>query len=83
MDTITQEAPNNILKIDDPSNFQVQVENCQLKKILATAASKLDIGENTFAEFFVVLKKLTQPIIGVHFMRNKIDTTHAYYTFHT
>ena len=32
LDTIKQKAPNNILKIDDPLNFQIQVANGQLEK---------------------------------------------------
>ena len=30
LETIKQKAPNNILKIDDPPNFQIQVANGQL-----------------------------------------------------
>ena len=36
--------------------------------------------DKTFAEHFVVLKNLTGPIIGLHFMRHNsvvIDTTHG------
>ena len=32
LETIKQTAPNNILKIDDPPNFQIQVANGQLEK---------------------------------------------------
>ena len=80
LDTIKQKAPNNILKIDDPPNFQIQVANGQLEKPLSTATLKIEIGDNSFAEHFVVMKKLTGPIIGLHFMRNNsvvIDTTHG------
>ena len=80
LDTIKQKAPNNILKIDDPPNFQIQVANGQLEKSLSTATLKIEIGQNTFAEYFVVMRKLTGPIIGFHFMRNTsvvIDTTHG------
>ena len=79
-ETIKQKAPNNILKIDDPPNFQIQVANGQLEKPLSTATLKFEIGDNSFAEYFVVMKKLTGPIIGLHFMRNNsvvIDTTHG------
>ena len=78
--TIKQKAPNNFLKIDDPPNFQIQVANGQLEKPLSTATPKFEIGDNTFAEHFVVVKTLTWPIIGLHFMRNNsvvIDTTHG------
>ena len=80
LDTIKQKAPNNILKIDDPPNFQIKVANGQLEKPLSTATLKFEIGDNTFAEHFVVMKKLTGPINGLHFMRNNslvIDTTHG------
>ena len=79
LETIKQKGSNNILKNDDPPNFQIQVANGQLEKPLSTATLNLEIGDNFFAEHFVVLKKLTGPIIGLHFMRNNsvvIDTTH-------
>ena len=80
LDTIKQRAPNNILKIDDPPNFQIQVAKGQLEKPLATATFNFEIGDNIFTEHFVVMKKLTRPIFGLHFMRNNsvvIDTTHG------
>ena len=80
METIKQKAPKNILKIDEPPNFQLQVANGQLEKPLSTATLKFGIGDNSFAEHFVVLKKLTGPIIGLHSMRNNsvvIDTTYG------
>ena len=80
LETIKQKAPNNILKIDDPHNFQIQVANGQLEKPLSTATVKFEIGDNSFAEHFVVMKKVTGSIIGLHFMRNNsvvIDTTHG------
>ena len=70
----------NILKIDDPPIFQIQVANGQLEKTLATITLKFEIGENKFAEHFVVMKKLTGPTIGLLFMGNNsvvIDTTHG------
>ena len=36
LETIKQKAPNNILEIDDPPIFQIQVANGQLEKPLAT-----------------------------------------------
>ena len=80
LDTIKQNAPNNILKIDEPPNFQIQVANGQLEKPLATATLKFEIGDKTFAENFVVMKKLTGTILGLHFMRYNsvvIDKTHG------
>ena len=80
MDRIQQQAPSNILKNDDPPNFQIQVANGQLEKPTATATLKFDIGDHIFAEHFVVMKNLTGPIIGLHFMKHNsvvIDTTHG------
>ena len=80
LETIKQKAPNNNLKIDDPPNFQIQVANGQLEKPLSTATLKFEIGDNSFAEHFVVMKKLTGPITGLPSMRNNsvvIDTTHG------
>ena len=80
LDTIKQKAPNKFLKIDDTPIFQIQVANDQLEKPLSTATLKCDIGDNNFAEHFVVIKKLTGPMIRLHFMRNNsvvIDTTHG------
>ena len=80
LDRIKQQSPSNILKIDDPPNFQIQVANGQLEKPTATATLKFDIGDHNFAEHFVVMENLTGPIIGLHFMRHNsvvIDTTHG------
>ena len=80
LDRIKQQSPSNILKIDDPPNFQIQVANGQLEKPIATATLKFDIGDHIFAEHFVVMNNLTGPIIGLHFMRHNsvvIDTTHG------
>ena len=80
LDRIKHQFPSNILKIDDPPNFQIQVANGQLEKPTATAKLKFDIGDHICAEHFVVMKNLTGPIIGLHFMRHNsvvIDTTHG------
>ena len=80
LDRIKQQSLSNILKIDDPPNFQIQVANGQLEKPTATATLKFDIGDHIFAEHFVVMKNLTGPIIGLHFMTHNsvvIDTTHG------
>ena len=80
LDRIKQQAPSNILKIDDPPNFQIQVANGQLEKPTATDTLKFYIGDHIFAEHFVVMKNLTGPIIGLHSMKHNsvvIDTTHG------
>ena len=62
LNRIKQQAPSNILKIDEPPNFQFQVANGQLEKPIATATPKFDIGDHIFAEYFVVGMNLTGPI---------------------
>ena len=80
LDRIQQQAPSNILKTDDPPNFQIQVANGQLEKPTAIATLNIDIGDHIFAEHFVVMKNLAGPIIGLHFIKHNsvvIDTTHG------
>ena len=73
-----QQATNSILKINNRPNFQKQVAYGQLEKPLATATLKLDIGENTFAYHFVVMKYMAGAFVLLHFMGHNsvvIDTT--------
>ena len=75
-----EKASINILILDDPPNFQLQVANDQLEKALSTATLNFEIGDNTFAEHFIVMKKLRGPIFGLQFMRNNsvvIHTSHG------
>ena len=84
LDRIEQPAPFNILKIDDPPNFQIQVANGQLEKLTATALPKFDIGDQFLTEHSVVMKNLTGPFIGLHFTRQNsvvVDTTHGFIHF--
>ena len=50
LNTIKEKTLNNILKFDDPPNFQIQVANGQLEKPLATTTVKFETGDNMFAE---------------------------------
>ena len=72
LETIKQKAQNNILKIDNPPNFQMPVADGQLEKPLSTATLNIEIGDNSFAEHFVVMKKLTRPIIGLYFIKTTV-----------
>ena len=84
LDRIKQQSPSNFLKNDGPPNFQTQVANGQLEKPTATATTKFDIGDHVFAKHFVVMKNLTGPINGLHFVRHNsvvIDTTHGLIQF--
>ena len=81
LDRIKQQAPANVFKINDSPNFQIQVAIGQSEKPIATPSVKVDNGDNTFAQHFVVVKKnLTGPLIGLHFVRHNnvvIDNTHG------
>ena len=80
LDRIKEQAPANIFKINYSPIFQIQVANGQLKKPISTATLEFDLGDNLFAEHFVVKKNLTGPIAGLHFMRHNSvvnDTTHG------
>ena len=79
LDIIKQQAPTKILNLDDPPNFQIEVANGQLEKPKATITLKIDIGDKTFAENFVVMKNLTGPIIGLRIMRQECG--HRHYTW--
>ena len=46
LDRVKQVAPNNIFKIDDPPNFQLQVASGHLEKSSATHTPIFDIGDN-------------------------------------
>ena len=54
LDRIKQQAPSNIIKMDEPPNFQIQVANGQLEKPIATTTLKFGIGDHIFAEHFLV-----------------------------
>ena len=78
LDTI-KHAPSNVLKFDDPPNFQIQIAFGQLEKPWATTRLWFETGDNTFAESLVVMKKWTGSTIRSHFMRKDsvvIDATH-------
>ena len=80
LDIIKQQARTNFFKFTNLPRFQIQVANGQLEKPIATATHKFDNGDQVFAEHFVLMKNLTGPLIGLHFMRRisvVIDTSHG------
>ena len=80
LDRLKQQAPSNIIKIDEPPNFRIQVAIGKLEKPIATATLKFHIGDHIFAEHSVVMKNLTGPMIRLHFMRHNsviIVNTHG------
>ena len=80
LERIKTYSRRNILKLGDPPAFQIQVANGQLEKPTAMATMWFEIGDFEFAEHFVVMKNLTGPIIGLHFMRHNsviLDIPHG------
>ena len=80
IDRNKQQAPSNILQIDEPPNSQMQIANGQLEKPIATVTVNFDSGHDIFAEHFVKMKNLMGPFIVLHLMRYNsvvIDTTHG------
>ena len=74
LDWTKHQAPTNISRSDGPPKFQIQVENGQLEKPVATATLKFDIGAHTFTKHF----DFAGPITRLHFIKHKsvvIDTT--------
>ena len=75
--TASSDADDNIR----PLTLKIlHLANGQLEKPISTATLKFGIGDDTFAEHFVVLKKLTGLFLGFHFRRqNSVipDTTHG------
>ena len=60
--------------------FQIRVANGQLEKPIATSTLNFDIGDHIFAQHSAVMKNLTRPTIGLHFIRNNsvvTDATHG------
>ena len=84
LDRIKEQAPNKFFKDHDPPKFRIQVANGLLEKPIARITLEFDVGDNTFAIHFVVIKNLTGPIVDVHFLRhNSVDikTTHGLLNF--
>ena len=84
LDRNKQQTPANSIEIDDLPNFQIQVANGQLEKPLGPTTFNIDIGDQIFAQHFVLMKNLTEPIMGSHSMRLNsvvINNTHGLFLF--
>ena len=65
-------APQSIVKEGPASNFQIMVANGQLETPMSTVELKFEVGDIEFHEIFIVMEKLTSPLIGLSFLqRNK------------
>ena len=62
-------APQSIVKEGPAPNFQIMVANGQLETPKSTVELKFEIGDIEFHEIFIVMAKLTSPLIGLSFLQ--------------
>ena len=62
-------APQSIIKEGPAPNFQIMVANGQLETPKSTVELKFEVGDIDFHEIFIVLEKLTSPLIGLSFLQ--------------
>ena len=62
-------APQSIIKEGPAPTFQIMVANGQLETPKSTVELKFEVGDIEFHEIFIVMEKLTGPIIGLMFLQ--------------
>ena len=62
-------APQSIVKEGPAPTFQIMVANGQLETPKSTVELKFEVGDIEFHEIFIVMEKLTGPIIGIMFLQ--------------
>ena len=62
-------APQSIVKDGPAPNFQIMVANEQLETPKSTVELKFEVGDIEFHEIFIVMEKLTSPLIGLPFLQ--------------
>ena len=62
-------APQSIIKEGTAPNFQIMVGNEQLETPKSTVELKFEVGDIDFHESFIVMEKLTSPLIGLSFLQ--------------
>ena len=62
-------APQSIVKEGPTPNFQNMVANGQLETPKSTVELKFEVGDIEFHEIFIVMEKLTSPLIGLSFLQ--------------
>ena len=62
-------APQSIVKEGPAPTFQIMVANEQLETPKSTVELKFEVGDIEFHEIFIVMEKLTGPIIGLMFLQ--------------
>ena len=62
-------ALQSIVKEGPAPNFQIMVANGQLETPKSTVELKFEVGDIEFHEIFIVMEKLTSPLIGLSFLQ--------------
>ena len=62
-------APQSITKEGPAPNFQIMVAYGQLETPKSTVELKFEVGDIDFYEIFIVLEKLTSPLVGLSFLQ--------------
>ena len=62
-------APQSIVKEGPAPNFQIMVANGQLETPKSTVELKFEVGDIEFHEIFIVMEKLTSPLIGLSLLQ--------------
>ena len=82
--TIRLLAPQSIIKEGPAPNFQIMVAIDQLKTPKSTVELKFEVGDINFHEKFLVMEKLTSPLIGLSFLQRTniiLDMRHGVLNF--
>ena len=62
-------APQSIVKEGPAPSFQIMVANGELETPKSTVELKFEVGDIEFHEIFIVMEKLSSPIIGLMFLQ--------------
>ena len=62
-------APQSVIREGPALNFQIMVANGQLETPKSTVELKIEVGDIDSHEIFIVMEKLTGPIIGLLFLQ--------------
>ena len=62
-------APQSIVKEGPAPSFQIMVANGNLETPKSTVELKFEVGDIEFHEIFIVMEKLSSPIIGLMFLQ--------------
>ena len=69
MDLRTILSPQSVIREGPSPNVHMMVASGQLKTLKSTIELRLEVGDIEFHEIFIVMEKLTRPIIGMFLQR--------------